>query len=182
MTRVCIVVLLLFGLNGKTDAQAPEELQGTLASTAGGGFSGLARIRILINEYTTDAEAQEVFEILANEGARALEAHLLRVEKGRFIRVGELGNNIAFARSFTNETGRIIRLATARPIAFAEAAGATRSRDYNFGVIELTLDNEGKGSGVLWAATKLEFDDEGQLQIESYGIPSLSITEISVQD
>ena len=115
LIRVLMIFLLLLGLEGGTDAQAPEEFQGTLASTAGGGFSGLARIRILVNEYTTNEEAQEVFEILANEGARALETHLLSVEKGRFIRVGQLGYNLAFARSFATEDGRIIRLATARP-------------------------------------------------------------------
>ncbi len=162
-------------------AQAPERFQGVLASTAAGA-SGLAQIRIQIGEYTTDAETREFIDILANEGWRALESAFLKEEKGRFIRVGQLGHNIAFARSLPHETGRIIRLATARPIAFAEAARATRSREHAFSLIELRLDKEGKGSGVVFAAASLEFNDEGQLEIESYGNPPLSITTIEVQD
>ena len=73
-------------------------------------------------------------------------------------------------------------MATARPILFGEASRATRSREYAFGIIELRLDEEGKGSGIVIGAAKLEFDDDGQLDIESYGHPPLSITTIEVQD
>ena len=162
-------------------AQAPERFQGILSSTVLGA-SGLAQIRIQIEEYTTDAETREFIDILANEGWRALESKFLREEKGRFIRSGQPGHNIAFARSLPHETGRIIRLATARPILFGEASRATRSREYAFGIIELRLDEEGKGSGIVIGAAKLEFDDDGQLDIESYGHPPLSITTIEVQD
>ena len=97
-------------------AQAPERFEGILASTVVGA-TGLAQVRIQIEEYTTDAETREFIDILANEGWQALEGAFLRVEKGRFIRSGQLGHNIAFARSLPHETGRIIRLATARPMA-----------------------------------------------------------------
>ncbi len=161
-------------------AQAPETFEGILASTA--AIGGLAQIRIQIDDYTTDAETQEFIDILSNQGWEKLEEAFLKVEKGRFIRSGQLGQNIAFARSLPHETGRIIRLATARPIAFAEASRATRSREYAFGIIELSLDEEGNGSGVVIAAAKVEFNDEGQLEIESYGHPPFSITSISVRD
>ena len=110
-------------------AQAPERFEGILASTAGGA-GGFAQIRIQIEEYTTEAEVLEFVDILSNRGWEGLEKAFLDVEKGRFIRSGQLGHDIAFARSLPHETGRIIRLATARPIAFAEAAGVTRSREY----------------------------------------------------
>ena len=140
-------------------------------STAGGRASGLGQIRIQIEEYPTDAERQAFINILANEGWEELESAFLKEEKGRFIRSGQLGQNIAFARSLPHETGRIVRLATARRIAFAEVSRSSRSRDYAFGLIELRLDESGKGSGLVFGAAKLEFNDEGQLEFESYGHP-----------
>ena len=175
---VALLIAVAFPVSAR--AQAPERLEGLLASTA--AVAGLARIRIQIEEYTTDQETQEFVDILRNEGWRALEGRFLKIEKGRFIRVGQLGHNIAFARTFTHDTGRIIRLATARPIAFAEMSRQTRSREHAFGLIELRLDQEGKGSGVVWAAASLEFNDEGQLEIESYGNPPFSITTIELKD
>ncbi len=162
-------------------AQAPERFDGILASTSALG-SGLFRIRIQIEDYTTDAEAQEFIDILANEGWQKLEDAFLDVEKGRIIGPNQRGYNIAFARSFPHETGRLIRLATARPIVFAEAYRNTRSREYAFGIIELRLDENGEGSGIVIAAAKAEFTDDGQLSIESYGHPPLSISTISVRD
>lgn len=162
-------------------AQAPERLDGILVSTAALG-GGLSQIRIQIEEYTTDAEAQAFVDLLADEGWQKLEDAFLDVEKGRIIGPNQRGYNIAFARSFPHETGRTIRLATARPLLFFESYRDTRSREYAFGIIELRLDEEGDGSGVVIGAAKAEFDDDGRLSIESYGHPPLSISSISVRD
>ena len=177
-----VVAITAIGVSStRVTTQAPERLDGILASTAALG-SGLFRIRIQIEDYTTDAEAQEFIDILANEGWQKLEDAFLDVEKGRIIGPNQRGYNIAFARSFPHETGRIVRLATARPIVFAEAYRNTRSREYAFGIIELRLDEEGEGSGIVIAAAKAEFTDDGRLSIESYGHPPLSISTISVRD
>ncbi len=159
-------------------AQAPERFDGILVSTAALG-TGLFRIRIQIEEYSTDAEAQKFMAILANEGWQKLEDAFSHEEKGRIIGPNQRGIDIAYARSFPHETGRIVRLATARPIVFAEAYRNTRSREYAFGIIELRLDENGEGSGIVIAAAKAEFTDDGQLSIESYGHPPLSISTIS---
>ena len=56
------------------------------------------------------------------------------------------------------------------------------SREHPFGVIELRLDAEGKGDGWVYAAAQIRFDEEGQLIIESWGLPPYSISEISRDD
>ena len=58
----------------------------------------------------------------------------------------------------------------------------SRSRDYPFGVIEVRLDAESKGDGSVYVAAKIEFDDDDNLIIESYGNPPFSIFEIAQQD
>ncbi len=178
---IAVIALGMLGFPPPVTAQAPERFDGILVSTAALG-GGLAQIRIQIEEYTTAAEAQAFVDILANEGWEKLEDAFLDTEKGRIIGPNQRGHNIAFARSFPHETGRIVRLATARRIFFGEASRQTRSREYAFGIIELRLDEEGEGSGIVIAAAKAEFTDEGQLSIESYGHPPLSITTISVRD
>ena len=71
---------------------------------------------------------------------------------------------------------------SARPLFLFEATTISRSREYPFGVIEIRLDGEGKGDGSVYAAAQIRFDDDGQLIIESWGIPPYSISEIEQQD
>ena len=49
-------------------------------------------------------------------------------------------------------------------------------------MIEIRLDAEGKGDGSVYAAAKIMFDKEGNLIIESWGIPPYSISEIAQQN
>ena len=161
-------------------AQAPEVFEGTIVSVAAGA-GGLSSIRLRIDEYTTDAEAQEFLGILKNQGWEALETAFVNEDKGLITGRNQRGGDIAFARSFTHETGRVIRVATARPLALFETYRNTSSREHAFGFIELRLDKEGKGSGIVVGAARLEFNDEGALEMESYGNTPLSITEISLR-
>ena len=41
--------------------------------------------------------------------------------------------------------------------------------DYEFGVIQMLVDEKGKGEGSAIAAARIKFDKEGVLIIESYG-------------
>ncbi|MEE8161023.1 MAG: hypothetical protein V3T61_05240, partial [Acidobacteriota bacterium] len=74
---------------------------------------------------------------------------------------------------------RII-VVTARTIPGFELYVSGRSRDYPFGWFEFEIDEEGKGVG--WGsaivAAKLQFNDEGQLEIVSYGIQPFQLTNI----
>ena len=95
---------------------------------------------------------------------------------------GELGHNIGYASTEpTEDRGRVIHLVSARPLFLFESYEATRSREYPFGVIAITLDAEGKGTGEVFAAAKIRFEDDHRLVIESYGIPPYRIPEIEQQ-
>lgn len=160
-------------------AQELERFVGTVAHT--GLRSGLERFSIRINEYTTDEEETKLIDILTNEGWLRLEAAFLDIEKGRLQFSGELGHNISVARSIPTETGRIVRIATARPIAGWEFWNNTRSREYAFGVIELHLDENGEGSGWMVPAAQIGIDEDGTLQVRTIWGPPLSITTVRVQ-
>ena len=176
----------VFAFPSPVSAQAPERFQGVVVSQQGGA-AGMSSFFVEVDSYTTDAEVQEFATILARDGWEALESAWLALvdndrEKGRLSGPRFRGSDIAVARSVPHETGRIVRLATARRIGFSEARLSTRSREYAFGLIELHLDEEDKGTGTIIAAAKLEFDDDGQLRIESYGNPPISITTVEAED
>ncbi len=81
--------------------------------------------------------------------------------------------------SGTEEGERII-VVTARTIPGFELYGSGRSRDYPFGWFEFEVDEDGKGVGMgaFIVAAKLQFSDEGQLEIVSYGIQPFQLTNI----
>ena len=163
------------------DAQV-ERFTGTVQKVGGVGPSGFAQFRILIEEYSTAAEAAELLTLLAEKGWREVEGQLLKLERARFIPSGQIGHNIGYARSLpTEDGGRIIRLVSARPLFLFEALNNPRSRDYPFGVIEIRLDAEGKGQGSVYAAAQICFNSDQQLIIESYGIPPYSISAIEIR-
>ena len=47
--------------------------------------------------------------------------------------------------------------------------------------IEGAWDADGKGDGSVYAAAQIRFDNDGNLIIESWGIPPYSISEIEQQ-
>jgi hypothetical protein len=180
-TRTALVFTLLaavLALAAPVAAQAQPsqglQLTATLASLTGGGTSP---ILIHIDRFSTDAEVQKLSGILSSKGPDALRDALWDLEKG-FLRVGDgLGYPIAVARSRQTDKGRVIRLMMDRPISFREAANNTRSTDYPFGYIEITLDKNGKGEGRFFAAAKVTMT-AGTVDIESYSPQPLRLLNV----
>ena len=111
-------------------------------------------IRLLIKEYTTDAEVNELAVVLKEKGQDKFRDALWKIEKGS-IQVGNsLGYPISVARSLQGPQGRIIRVVTDRPIPLIESMNGLRSLDYPFGIVELKIDAQGKGEGTIIAAAR----------------------------
>ena len=160
---------------------AAEQFRGTVID-AGGAVprASSTPFTLKIEQYTSDEEALGLARLLAQQGPEALRRELEKIDHG-WIRFGSrLGYPISFARSFDTPEGRVIRVATDRPVAFIEARNLLRTMDYPFGILELRLPPEGKGSGRLIVAAEVRFDDKGVLQIESYGLEPFRILQARV--
>jgi hypothetical protein len=96
--------------------------------------------------------------------------------------VATTGTDLSVARVFETEEGKVIRLVTPRPVSFFEAYRSGRSRDYPFTIMELRLNKEGKGVGSIMGGAQLRFNDEGQLDIESYGNQYAKLTNVRSWD
>ena len=146
-------------------AMEPERYQATLMLlNAPGGMRSMP-VSIIVKRWSTDAEKQHLIEALKNGGQDALMDAMSKMDVATVSIGGRLGNSVAFATFMDLPGGRKVRLATNRPITFAEARRGTRSMDYPLGALEFTLDEKGRGEGILIEAAKIELSPEGEITV-----------------
>jgi hypothetical protein len=128
-----------------------EKFSGMLVLWAAGPMTGKStRVTMQIDRWTTDEEKKALFETLKAGGSDALLAAMRKNIVGYIWTTGSTRYKLNIASTFQTEKGRTVRLVTERPITFAEQwVGTARSRDYEFGVIEFTLNEKNKGEGVI---------------------------------
>jgi hypothetical protein len=180
-TIVALIFVLVFGGSILSAEEKKETFSGRVVDAAGAipGVSA-AYLTVTIEKYNTPEEIAALAKLLAEEGQDALLKKIEKMEVGR-IRIGNrLSYPLCLARSIDIEGKRVIRAMTDRPIPIVEAFRQSRSMDYPFGFVQLTLNSEGKGEGVLVVATKLEFK-EGKLEMESYGHEPFRLMNITTK-
>lgn len=152
---------------------------GNIYQTGRAGMPVL-RVQFYIEDFSTPEEAAQLAQTLRDSGDAGLASALSKAkEKGNIQINNRLGYKMGFIRKIpTPDGGYIIRMATDRPISIPEVWGDTRSTDYTIGVVELKLDAEDKGEGVLIYAAKVKFNEQGMLEIETYGIAPAKIVNL----
>ena len=156
-----------------------ERITGTVLDPS--APSRTVQVSIFINEYSSDEEVQRLSGILAQKGPEALREELWDLEKG-WLRMGSsLGYPIAVARSQPTEAGgRRIRLLADRPIEFFEIWTSSRSLDYPFAFIEVTVDREGNGEGQMIPAAKVRMVGR-TLDVESFSVQPARLLGVRVR-
>lgn len=168
------------GLGPLVEAKSPEKKEtftGTVLSVTAGRLPS-SPFTIYVYDYTTPEEARQFAEVLRTGGSNALANALSKPVKGRILIGNRTGYDIGFIRVFDSPEGRIIRMATNRPIAMREIWGGSRSLDYQIGLIEFKLDAEGKGEGTLAGACEIEFTSEHSIKIKNIGIQPAKMLNI----
>jgi hypothetical protein len=145
----------------------PERFAGTLMVMAGRP-TGVARIAVTIEKWTTDEERKRMLTALEQKQTDGLVREMEEHNVG-YIQIDEkLRYPIRTAATWMSPKGRMVRVATARPISFAEDMTGFRSLDYTIGVVEFVLPSDGSpGEGTLLAATQILFNEEGRLEVKS---------------
>jgi hypothetical protein len=124
-------------------------------------------MRLIIYEYSTADDRQilvDSFQKGQNNGlANALEK---MKAVGRISMPGTLGFDVSYIREIKTPTGRSIRFITNRKIAFGEAYYSTQSQSFNLtaGEIRINDQDKGKSDGVLFPATQLTINKDGEPQ------------------
>ena len=175
----CPASLAFSATNGNSAESRTERFSAVLTILAGAGSGTVRPITIYISDYSTDAEANMLAGAFADGGSKALFKVLTRMKsKGRVAPTGSVGYQIRFIRSVQTPNGRKVMMLTDRPIGFLESYYGTRSRDYKYGLVELNLNDDGKGEGSLIWAAKVKAIKGDTIGVENFGIEPARLTNV----
>jgi hypothetical protein len=167
-----IVLLLLATPIGAQEQE--REVFRALARHTGTGPSGQTSITITIDRFSTEEEHDRLLETVMNEDNQTIANELGDMDSVGFLRVtgraagrGTGSWQLRYAYEVQNGDTRVIRIATNRPILFVEAVRRpTRSWDSQTTLIELNVDENGEGEGVLMAGVEFTVDAKnGQITL-----------------
>ncbi len=161
------------------EPQGPEQFAGVLANTVNGGTIPIV---VHVDSYSPAGDVRALNLLLKDKGQDAVETALFRMKGRGWIRIGSsLGYEVPLIRSLPTPTGRRIVVIADRPIQFWEQWRGTRSLRYPFGMVVLDLDRTGHGDGRLIAAMRARFNNEGKVELESFGTEPFRIIGLTQQ-
>ncbi len=164
-----MAAVLLAGMAVGAQNLGRETFTGMLVQVPGSTSSATGTLRINVNRWSSTEERRALQVALQEGGQDALMKAMNKVNLGGVRFPQGTSWQVRFATSSVIDGVRVVRIATDRPIAFAEAWEAMPSKDYPFGLIELKIPPDGEGTGVVYGAAALSVNDEGQLVINWYG-------------
>ena len=168
-----IAILLLTSILAFAQGNSQRETFQAQAMGQGTQLGRMFNITVIINEYSSTEDQQNLLEAFSKGGQRGLVNALSKMpSKGRIAITGTLGYDISYVRQFATPMGRKIRIVTDRPITFGEAWSDSRSEDYNLSALELDISNsKGQSAGTLIPACQFTVDNDKQIQIVAFQNP-----------
>jgi hypothetical protein len=126
-------------------------------------------VKIIITRYSTEEDRAVLVAAFKKGQNKGLVDALSKMPSvGRIAITGTVGTDLAYVRLIRTDTGRKIRFATNRQIRFAEAYNNTTSTAYTLTAGEFNLDDsdKNKSTGVLYPASQLVINKQGQLEFQ----------------
>ncbi|MBZ5561183.1 MAG: hypothetical protein LAP13_02045 [Acidobacteriia bacterium] len=137
-------------------------------------------VTIVIEGYTTRDDGELLRLAFESGRSGGLEKALGKMNKGQF-RLGTGPTNpLRIVQSVSTAKGRRVSLVADRDLEWFELRGdPLRSKEYPFTYVELDLDQNGKGSGLLMPFARVRFTDDGHLKIENYSVRPLRLVSFT---
>lgn len=185
-TRATIFcMLLLFGAMAADAGEPPERFRGWVIAT--GGAQPGKRIQIVLHaeSFTSDEAIHELAQIFAKLGENALLHKVQLLPSAGWIEIG--GNyrtELKAVRSIGAGPVRQLHFLTTPAIQYNDLWIMTRSPDYNYGFVELVVDENGEGSGTIMPAAAMEIRDNhvGVTGLGTYAFRIVNIGPEEIQD
>jgi hypothetical protein len=161
----------------------PRQFAATAFGQAGAMAGKSFGANIYITGWTTDQQVQDYISVLKEKGPDGLVSAMEKVsDVGRLSPTGFVGSGFRFARYRpTADGGLHIVMVTNRPMSFGELYRSGRSTDYQFGIVVLDVDKNGKGTGKLAPVCKIKFNKKNELEIENYGQKPFRLANVYLQ-
>lgn len=157
-------------------AGAPE------AFTANALISGAtAPITIEVQRYTPDFDRTTVETALKHGGYPAFVAALRKAPVVGTVSAADQRWSVRWARERPHDTGRTIVLVVDQPIFFVGGgrANAKPREGYEVAVIELRVDDTGRGDGSMAAAARVKPGGETGVRIDDYAEKPIQLVSVT---
>jgi len=175
MKRHCyllITIALAIGItSSSTSAQRGTTFTGT-AVIYGSGVSTRTVSRtftMIINRRTSEADATMYLQTLQRGGQDDFSRQIESNELGRFSFDGQTGLPINAVLVDQDGDDTRIRVVFKRWIGFGELRRGARSTDYPFTYVELRIDQNGRGDGMIIPAARVRARGSNTLEFEDFG-------------
>jgi len=178
-----LVMVGLFLMPSVLSAQGTAETFTATATAKTGSQKAAEPVKIVINQYTSDADRAIVMDALSKGGSTAARDVLEKMPDLGSLDV--LGKSTpikyAWSRSMGPGAGRIVTVVTAVPIHYVMAgmSGSKPKDDFVLGVAMLILDSNDKGDGEINPAAKIKMDASGALVIDDYGAVKVWLKDVA---
>ena len=179
-----VVPLILLAVVGSAQTNGqPERFTANAVSTSPEYGTGQRVVDITIDRWSPNSERERLVNALQTKGSNELLKQLQKNRPvGRIRTPDSLGYDLRYAQQTPlPEGGRMIVIATDRPIGFWEATERPRSIDYPFTVIQMKLDREGNGSGTLTYATRIVAHENNVIELEDFATQPIMLNNIRAQ-
>jgi hypothetical protein len=160
------------------DKKASEHFTALAVLPANAGPSTVP-LNINVEGYTDDSVMNSLGEILSD--GHNQNALLQKFEEmpgiGDVSPEGRVGVQVKVIRvQQAADGGRQITMLTDRPIHFWEAAQASPTVDYPYGMIRFTVNDNGDGKGEAYPVVKIKNISANNIDIDDYGVIPIQLT------
>jgi hypothetical protein len=169
------------------DSEPLTDLPTQFSATAFGDSGVMAgksfNLDVYITAWTTDQQVKDFGSVLKEKGPDGLVSMMEKSDDvGRLAPTGFVGSGFRFATYRQTPNGGLhIVMVTNRPMSFGELYRSGRSTDYQFGIVVLDVDKNGKGTGKLAPICKIKFNNKNEIEIENYGQKPFRLVNVSLQ-
>jgi hypothetical protein len=181
---VMAVLLMLAAVVAYAQTNAPaERFTANAVSISPQYGTGQQIVEITVDRWSSNAERERLVTALQTKGPDELLKELQKNKPvGRIRTPDSLGYDLRYAQQTPlPDGGRMIVIATDRPIGFWEATRRPRSFDYPFTVIQMKLDREGKGTGTLSYATRITAHENNVIELEDFATQPIMLNNIKAE-
>ncbi|GMR23357.1 MAG: hypothetical protein BMS9Abin37_1777 [Acidobacteriota bacterium] len=165
---LALVGMTGFFLVGIAAASAQEEVYTAKMIRKKGLSTESVLLELQIRERATQEQADALLKLLNEEGSDALMQALRKGDYGEARVTGGRSRRVVWMRVFPGQNGNSVLIITDRPIYFPSDKLDEQPKPTDaLGVIQLEMNDRGRGRGRLAEAVAINMTDEGVLQIQS---------------
>jgi hypothetical protein len=180
---MCLTIAYAQNGDDKRLSVLPRQFAATAFGQAGTVASRSFGLNLYITGWTTNQQVRDYISVLKEKGPDGLVSAMEKTsDVGRISPAGFVGTGFRFARYRPTANGGLhIVMVTNRPMSFGELYNNGRSTDYQFGIVVLNVDKDGKGTGQLAPVCKIKFNKKNELEIENFGQKPFRLANVYLQ-